>query len=149
MGRLIISTLFLTISLLFINNPLLISYVVVLISCFIAVQLPLFANQWLAYIIILVFSGGMIILMIYVRSLASHPRPFFFRYKEIFFRIPPFLLLSTLSNLSDSEFPCDEIWIGHMFFGYDLIPLIWILYFLLAGIFLIVFLVNKSRGALR
>lgn len=148
-GFIINVALILRLRILIIHNPLIIRYLVVFISCTIALQLSLVGNIWFRYLIILVFSGGIMILIIYVSRLASNINtPFFFSKGKLFLTLIVFVLpmgiffTECIYEKNKSSFP-------HIFSLNEFFVLCWILAFLLFGIFLIVSLVNKSKGALR
>lgn len=132
------------------SNPLIMSYYIVGVSCCIALILNVLVNNWFSYLIILVFSGGIIILMIYVSSLASNLNSPFSAAKGKIILLIAFIVFYGhffIENPTNSR----KIFRGlqHLFFELDVFILFWVLMFLLFGIFLIVSLVNKNKGALR
>lgn len=127
------------------NNPILIGFYLVFLSLISAIRLSLVFNSWFRFIVLLVFTGGIIIITLYVRSLAtwgswSAPvKPFLF--------LGGFLIIFFLVQFRPQfrEF----ISIGHLFYTTNFHLIIFTLLYLLFGLFVIVFLVRKRLGALR
>nr|QVM79280.1 NADH dehydrogenase subunit 6 [Niphona lateraliplagiata] len=88
------SMLFLAFISLFLNHPLSYGLVLLIQTIFVALMTGMMAsNYWFSYIIFLVMVGGMLILFIYMTSVASNEK-FKFSIKLTLIFLPMFLLTS-------------------------------------------------------
>nr|YP_009229175.1 NADH dehydrogenase subunit 6 [Anoplophora chinensis]ALS54027.1 NADH dehydrogenase subunit 6 [Anoplophora chinensis]UNB14378.1 NADH dehydrogenase subunit 6 [Anoplophora chinensis] len=97
---LIMSSIMMGISFMFMNHPLSFGLILLIQTILIAMMTGLMSyNFWFSYIIILVMIGGMLILFIYMTSIASNEK-FKFSYKL-------FILISLLCFITISLFIID------------------------------------------
>ena len=133
---------------LFINNPLLGSYFLVFLSLYIAFFRANLTSLWFFVILILVFTGGIIILVIYISRLSSHHKHSFSSKKLIILFVIS-ACLSLIARINEHQSFFFFCFLNHFFSLENYLLIGFVLMYLLIGLFLVVALVNKERGALR
>ncbi|YP_011102175.1 NADH dehydrogenase subunit 6 (mitochondrion) [Maniola hyperantus] len=105
--------IFLSIFMFFINHPISMGLMILMQTLFICLLLGMLINSyWFSYILFLVFLGGLLVLFIYVSSIASNELlNFSFLNKFIFFTpimIFTFIIIITKNNLNWLNFSFNE-----------------------------------------
>nr|YP_010567649.1 NADH dehydrogenase subunit 6 [Aulocera merlina]UZC53646.1 NADH dehydrogenase subunit 6 [Aulocera merlina] len=104
--------IFLSIFMFFINHPISMGLLILLQTLFICLLLGMLINSyWFSYILFLVFLGGLLVLFIYVSSIASNEIMNFSFINKIIIMIPFMILLIAFSlknNLNWLNFSFNE-----------------------------------------
>nr|UXD78902.1 NADH dehydrogenase subunit 6 [Hipparchia autonoe] len=104
--------IFLSILMFFINHPISMGLLILLQTLFICLLLGMLINSyWFSYILFLVFLGGLLVLFIYVSSIASNELMNFSIISKLNFFIPPLILLISIlmkNNLNWLNFSINE-----------------------------------------
>nr|YP_009045361.1 NADH dehydrogenase subunit 6 [Melanitis phedima]AHA03712.1 NADH dehydrogenase subunit 6 [Melanitis phedima] len=106
-------TIFLTIFMFFINHPISMGLLILMQTLLICILSGMLINSyWFSYILFLVFLGGLLVLFIYVSSIASNEimKIYFFNKIMLIFMIFSVLILSSLliDNLNWLNFSFNE-----------------------------------------
>lgn len=125
-----------------IRSPIILGYILVLSSILAGLILGSIGEKWFIFIFFLIFTGGIIVIILYITNMAANQK---IRNRDFLFIliILAFLILPTRrqdKNISKVFTLVDP-------FSWELIY--FIIAFLLLGLFLVVFLVEKRFGALR
>nr|AJG02638.1 NADH dehydrogenase subunit 6 [Hipparchia semele] len=104
--------IFLSIFMFFINHPISMGLLILLQTLFICLLLGMLIDSyWFSYILFLVFLGGLLVLFIYVSSIASNELMNFSMINKFNFLIPSMILLFTIllkNNLNWLNFSINE-----------------------------------------
>nr|YP_010503054.1 NADH dehydrogenase subunit 6 [Paroeneis palaearcticus]UXD78928.1 NADH dehydrogenase subunit 6 [Paroeneis palaearcticus] len=104
--------IFLTIFMFFINHPISMGLLILLQTLLICLLLGMLINSyWFSYILFLVFLGGLLVLFIYVSSIASNELMNFHLINKFNFMLPPMILLIAIllkNNLNWLNFSINE-----------------------------------------
>lgn len=130
------------------NHPLMLCLILILLAASISVIRRLIILKWITYAIVLIFLGGMIIIFIYVTTLAGNEKFSTASLTRNFLTFLTIARLAVVFTISPLSAHTKEFFMSHIYFRNSSRILWFLILFLFMTLVIVVKLAESFKGAL-